>query len=434
MKVRRFEHVAKHRFWEVYWDEADIEIVSGKIGSSGRATRPDLSVHIGRFVAEEIAKRVKEGFEEVIPEVVKNQTAPRAEIPPELMKRVFEAPDDDQPRMVIADWLQQQGDPLGELIAVQLEIARLDVVPKSLRDREESLLVAFRGRWLGEVVGVDVTFERGFADTVKLELPFEREMLDKVIDASPLLRTIVFGHSYRYNRPWEHASLRALQHVSGLHMGGFELDEVGLAALLALDLPRLSRLGLRSMALLPAHVKKLVTRQWRELDLHANSIGSRGVDYLAHQHELVTLDIGSNGVTEAGVQVLSQLPLRTLSLRRSDIVRVPGKFSQLAALDLSACNLLPKHFAAYDMPALVELSLRETGLTDMGLQMLADSPLAKRLERLDLASNSLTDVAPLRAFPALKSVTISGNPLARARKDVKDALPNVRVYARVKHI
>jgi uncharacterized protein (TIGR02996 family) len=429
MKVRRFEHVAKHRFWEIYWDDAEVEFVSGKIGTNGRATRPARTVSL----EDEIAKRLREGYEEVVPEIVKNQTAPRVEIPEALMKRVLEAPDDDQPRMVVADWLQQQGDPLGELIAVQLEIARLDVVPKSLRDREENLLVAFRPRWLP--VGANVDFVRGFADTVKLELPFERELLDQVVDVSPLLRTIVFAfprdiYRWQLRRPWEDASLRALQHVTGLHMGGFETDDAGVDSLLALDLPRLDRLAMRSMALRPSHVKKLATRNWRELDLHANAVGNRGIDALAGQSNLAVLDVGSNGVTDAGALVLAALPLERLSLRRSQLARVPGKFPVLRSLDLSCCDLSPKYFAEYQMPSLVELSLRETGLTDIGLDALADTPLAAKLTTLDVGLNSITDVALFQRFPALRRLNISGNPLAQAAKAVKAELAHIRITAR----
>jgi uncharacterized protein (TIGR02996 family) len=138
MKVRRFEHAAKNRFWEVYWDLCEVEIVSGTIGSNGRAHRKDLesAMACAEYVTGEVSKRLKEGFEEVVPEVVKNKTAPRATPPPELLQRVLEAPDEEQPRMVYADWLHMQGDPLGELIAVQLELARFDpwtLPPKRLR-------------------------------------------------------------------------------------------------------------------------------------------------------------------------------------------------------------------------------------------------------------------------------------------------------------
>ncbi len=42
----------------------------------------------------------------------------------ELLQRILEAPEDQGPRLVYADWLQQMGDPRGEFISVQCELSR----------------------------------------------------------------------------------------------------------------------------------------------------------------------------------------------------------------------------------------------------------------------------------------------------------------------
>ena len=39
----------------------------------------------------------------------------------ELLEAVYAAPDDDGRRLVYADWLQEHGDPRGELIVLQFE-------------------------------------------------------------------------------------------------------------------------------------------------------------------------------------------------------------------------------------------------------------------------------------------------------------------------
>ncbi len=440
MNVRRLEHPTKLRFWEVYWDTGDLEIVTGAIGSNGRATRREFATRLAadQWIAQEIAKRLKEGFEEVVPEVVKNATAPRAMPPPELLQRILEAPDEDQPRMVFADWLQTQGDPLGELIAVQLELARFDpwvLPPKSLRDREQNLLTSFHTRWFPNCYGAQVKFVRGFAEAVHIELPLEREVLDRVVAVSPLVRDLVIAMprdpwQWSEHRVWEAASLDSLRRFSGIYMGGIEISPEWLDAFLALDLPRLERLGLRSLQLTPSLVKKLVGRDLVELDLHANSLGTRGVEYIVAHRRLRVLDIGSNEIFDGGAAMLSELPLEKLSLRRSKLARVPGTWPALRSLDLSANPLVPKFFADYRMPALVELDLRDTGLDDAGLRALVASPLAPQLVALDLASNRLTDPAPLHDFPALRSLTVSGNPLVRDAKALKDQLPQVRIVAR----
>ena len=42
----------------------------------------------------------------------------------QLITEVLDNPDDDDPRLVYADWLDEQGDPRGEFIRVQCELHR----------------------------------------------------------------------------------------------------------------------------------------------------------------------------------------------------------------------------------------------------------------------------------------------------------------------
>ncbi len=51
---------------------------------------------------------------------------PTATIPAGLMQQVLETPDEDFPRLVCADWLEERGDPRGEFIRCQVELARSD--------------------------------------------------------------------------------------------------------------------------------------------------------------------------------------------------------------------------------------------------------------------------------------------------------------------
>src|SRR5688572_9695597 len=119
MQTRRLIHADKNTFCEVFWDGTEAEVVSGAIGTKGRARRLDFPTPMGcnRFVADEVAKRIKQGFEEVAPEALPIEqavTAPRADPSPQFLAQIAAAYDDDAPRLVYADWLQGQGDPLGE--------------------------------------------------------------------------------------------------------------------------------------------------------------------------------------------------------------------------------------------------------------------------------------------------------------------------------
>ena len=63
---------------------------------------------------------------------------------------VCERPDDDAPRLIFADWLEERGDPRGEFIRVQCIQARMaegDKRRHGLRAREQELLQIHRKEW-----------------------------------------------------------------------------------------------------------------------------------------------------------------------------------------------------------------------------------------------------------------------------------------------
>jgi uncharacterized protein (TIGR02996 family) len=96
-----------------------------------------------------------------------------------LLREVYDDPASDAPRLVYADYLQQENDPRGELIALQLQ-------PQLTRTQEQRVKALLRdkrnlARWLGPLVAVvhDPVFARGFlqACTVKLANAKHHELL-----------------------------------------------------------------------------------------------------------------------------------------------------------------------------------------------------------------------------------------------------------------
>jgi len=90
--------------------------------------------------------------------------APRAGLNEEdLLAAVWASPKDDAPRLVYADFLQERGDPRGELIALQCQ-PKLDTVK---RKRMRELQRQHAGKWLGPLEPAvlenkTIQFERGF--------------------------------------------------------------------------------------------------------------------------------------------------------------------------------------------------------------------------------------------------------------------------------
>src|SRR4051812_20469044 len=83
------------------------------------------------------------------------------------LHEIKDHPNDDLPRLVLADWLQDHGDPRGEFVHVQVSRARLredDPQAQTLRGRERTLLRKHALDWLGPLAdfGSAWAFERGF--------------------------------------------------------------------------------------------------------------------------------------------------------------------------------------------------------------------------------------------------------------------------------
>ena len=78
---------------------------------------------------------------------------------------IKEHPGDDTPRLILADWLQDQGDPRGEFIRLQCQLARrpADRASQPPEERLGQLLAQHRDAWLGPLadMALGVSFERG---------------------------------------------------------------------------------------------------------------------------------------------------------------------------------------------------------------------------------------------------------------------------------
>src|SRR4051794_20166340 len=87
---------------------------------------------------------------------------------------IIECPDDDAPRLVYADWLDDNGDAdRAELIRAQCESARLPECDRRrllLEARAAELLAAHGRAWLGPLAGLvsRPVFRRGFLDQAAL--------------------------------------------------------------------------------------------------------------------------------------------------------------------------------------------------------------------------------------------------------------------------
>src|SRR5262245_39883880 len=69
------------------------------------------------------------------------------------LQATLDTPDEDAPRLIYADWLEERGDPRGEFIRVQCALARPDLNDAGrakLQAREQELLLKHGRDWLGQ--------------------------------------------------------------------------------------------------------------------------------------------------------------------------------------------------------------------------------------------------------------------------------------------
>lgn len=104
------------------------------------------------------------------------------------LEDVIANPDDDGPRLVYADWLEDHGQAeRAEFIRVQIALARMDPAApgrEALLVRERELLSVHAIAWAEPLRGLvsEWRFERGFIEHVQMEQPVNQDGLERLPD------------------------------------------------------------------------------------------------------------------------------------------------------------------------------------------------------------------------------------------------------------
>jgi uncharacterized protein (TIGR02996 family) len=118
--ARYFELVegSSSKFWEIGVEGTEVKTRYGKIGTAGQETVKELDSKSEAFKEYDklVAEKTKKGYREIAASGGAGVDARN----PELEKAIEADPDDVNAYSVLGDWLQGQGDPRGELIALQL--------------------------------------------------------------------------------------------------------------------------------------------------------------------------------------------------------------------------------------------------------------------------------------------------------------------------
>ena len=307
----------------------------------------------------------------------------------ELLAAVLADPQSDAPRLVLADWLMERGDPRGELISVQCDLARGAPREAELREREVALLSAHGAQWMGPL-GRDVLqvrFRRGFVESVEILDAQALPQLEGFFNSEPVTE-LIFASSrlidgarfaalewlerlrsleFRTVRPHAPGALseeqlahvlgsRRLRKLSRLALVGQRVHDEGLEMLIAQGartLPSLEALRIDRDEITAKGARALVGSKWAvrfvELSLADNELRGDGAEALAESRspgQLARLSLGGNLLGNGGAVAIAQAPrfrtLRTLSLPKNrigapglDALLASEHLRQLTSLDLS---------------------------------------------------------------------------------------------------
>jgi uncharacterized protein (TIGR02996 family) len=293
-----------------------------------------------------------------------------------LLADIRDNPDDDAPRLIYADWLDEHDQPLrAELIRVQVERDRLpakDPARKRLEECSRAILAEGEEEWTAPLRPLVLSYRyvRGLIDDVEVEADRFAAHADELLRLAPTAAWCVLVGGWQ--------EVRTV-------VGCKQLLRIRRLRLQAVD-GWMGGAGARVLAESP-HVANL-----KALSLDGKSLGQPGTQALAGSRYLANLevlDLTSNNLARSAVPLLassSNLPrLRRLVLADN----------HLGDSDVRALANSPH------LKELRELDLSYNAVTNEGIDALACSPLLARLRRLNLKGCQVTKraVARLRESP-----------------------------------
>jgi uncharacterized protein (TIGR02996 family) len=374
-----------------------------------------------------------------------------------LLEAIREVPEDDAPRLVYADWLDENGQPeRAEFIRLQCRLAKLDWYDPERPDLEwrQRELLREHGKVWGKPIAhytKRVEFHRGFIDQIAMPVGRFLDSADALFSLVPLttLRPLQVrarwfdllhsAHLARLRNLDLHWSalglargreLAACEHLANLHelsLGSNKLRPSGCAAVLgSRHLGNLRRLRLNTNESGDGPLIELASKNnfphLRELDLSNNGIGPEGAGHLARASwlaQLERLDLAESPLLNEGIKRLTEsgilAGLKSLRLTNTgadlDGVRCLAKCPHLAGLTeliLSVNSPFGQSLAELARSTvLTRLRVLDylggTVVSDPGVDALRQSPLAANLRFL-----GLHNLSPAAAETLLTTRSLSG--------------------------
>jgi len=243
-----------------------------------------------------------------------------------LLDAVLQTPDDVGPRLIYADWLQHQRDPVhqarGELIVVQCQV---ETSPSPhLKEREHDLLDRFAHRWCSQLGfggrndwygdSWDAEFRRGFIEHVMLWIGYLPGVVVRMFAEEPVRTLVLRGREDGVLARLP--TLVALRRLAMLVLEGNRIGDAGVGNLVGSpNVSELRALRIDSNMLVDRDAAAIAESPHlgalRELSLRDNKLGAAGATALARSPrlaQLVELDLSGNAIGDVGAVALAASP------------------------------------------------------------------------------------------------------------------------------
>jgi uncharacterized protein (TIGR02996 family) len=300
------------------------------------------------------------------------------------LQDILASPDDDAPRLVYADWLDEHGDAdRAAFIRLQCELAKLeewDARRPELERRQKRLLRLYAHQWSDGLVKKlrGLEFRRGFLERADLPPNVFLANAEALFRHFPL-RRLTLGASFGDPAVRALAASPHLARLAELKVPYSRMTAAGLEALVSsphvrglkvldVDFNRVGPEGARAVAESPnlAGLTTLVLR-----DCHIGSAGAASLASSPHLAGLEKLDVMDNGIDNAGAVALAGSPHLT------NLVELSCRNNSIGPAGVRA--LAPAH-----RPRLTRLYLSVNPLGLEGVRALVVSPSLGRLNCLGL--------------------------------------------------
>lgn len=353
-----------------------------------------------------------------------------------LFRQIIENPGDRDLRLVFADWLEEQGDPRGQLIRFQIQLegmSRFEKGYSTLKTKERKSLKE-HGAFGVLPKSFSASCEVGAGCVERIEITPTRFLKHavEIFQTAPVIHVRLKGSSKRFAKL---AELPQLGQLQSLVLKQSKIDDNALAALV--NSPHL-----RDLETLEVHSDELtdpgrilgqtaLIQRLRQLRLTGRSLNDRDVQLaVASAVDLRSVEFGY-AVTDASLEALGtaaglrsleslecqmgwqaeglsakglmafgnaefDAPLKSLTIRpvvRGFASALGGpRYQALERLAINWTEVATEDIAsiAEHLPHLRELRLTETRIRDAAARALARSPILRSLRKLYLTGNGIT--------------------------------------------